>query len=45
MGWKKFTDAEKGAAGQVELESHVDDFFFFDMDGIVHHELYVGEKQ
>jgi hypothetical protein len=28
MGWKKFTETEKGAAGQVEHESHVDVFFF-----------------
>jgi hypothetical protein len=23
MGWKKFTGIEKGAAGQVERESHI----------------------
>jgi hypothetical protein len=27
MGWKKFTETEKGVAGQVERESHVDSFF------------------
>jgi hypothetical protein len=26
MGWKNFTEIEKGAAGQVERESHVDGF-------------------
>jgi hypothetical protein len=25
---KKFAETEKGAAGQVERESHVDGFFF-----------------
>jgi hypothetical protein len=27
MCWKKFAETEKGAAGQVEHESHVDVFF------------------
>jgi hypothetical protein len=27
IGWKTFTKTEKGAAGQVESESHVDIFF------------------
>jgi hypothetical protein len=27
MGWKKFAETEKGAAGQVERESHVHGFF------------------
>jgi hypothetical protein len=31
MGWKKFTKTEKGAAGQVESESHVDSFFLTSM--------------
>jgi hypothetical protein len=39
VGWKKFAETEKGVAGQVELESHVDSFFFFDIEGVVHHEL------
>jgi hypothetical protein len=36
MGWKKFAETEKGAAGQVERESHVD---FFYIEGVVHHEF------
>jgi hypothetical protein len=28
MGWKTFAESEKGAAGQGEFESHVDDFYF-----------------
>jgi hypothetical protein len=27
MGWKKFAEIEKSAAGQVERGSHVDGFF------------------
>jgi hypothetical protein len=38
MGWKKFAETEKGVAGQVECESHVDGFFF-DIEGAVHHEF------
>jgi hypothetical protein len=37
IGWKKFADTKKGAAGQVDRESHVDGFF--DMEGVVHHEF------
>jgi hypothetical protein len=39
MGWKKFVETEKGMAGQVECESHVDGVFFFDIEGVVHHEF------
>jgi hypothetical protein len=28
MDWKKFAETEKGVAGQVERESHVDSFFY-----------------
>jgi hypothetical protein len=37
MGWKKFVKTEKGAAGQVKCESHVDGVF--DIEGVVHHEF------
>jgi hypothetical protein len=37
MGWKKFAEAEKDAAGQVKRGSHVDGFF--DIEGAVHHEF------
>jgi histone-lysine N-methyltransferase SETMAR len=30
MGWKKFAETQKGAAGQVERESHIDDFFYIE---------------
>jgi hypothetical protein len=36
MVWKKFTQTEKGAMGQVERESHVNGFF--DIECVVHHE-------
>jgi hypothetical protein len=42
MGWKKFVKTEKGAAGQVECESHVDGFF--DIEGDVHHEFLCQEQ-
>jgi hypothetical protein len=32
---QKFAETEKGAAGQVESESHVDGFLIV---GVVHHE-------
>jgi hypothetical protein len=35
---KKFAKTQKGAAGQVERESHIDGFFF-DIKGVVHHEF------
>jgi hypothetical protein len=35
--WKKFTKTEKGAAGQVKSESHVDGFFY--IKGVLHHEF------
>jgi hypothetical protein len=38
MCWKKFAKTEKGAAGQVELESLLP-FFFFYIEGVVHHEF------
>jgi hypothetical protein len=38
MGWKKFSETEKGTVGQIECESHVDGFFF-DIEGTVHHEF------
>jgi hypothetical protein len=28
MGWKKFAETEKGAAGQVKRERHVDGSFW-----------------
>jgi transposase len=37
IGWKKFAETEKGAAGQVERESHVDGFFY--IKGVMHHEF------
>jgi hypothetical protein len=37
MGWKKFAKKEKGVAGQVKSESHVDGFV--DIKGVVHHEF------
>jgi hypothetical protein len=37
VGWKKFADIEKGMAGQVKRESHVDGFF--DIEGVVCHEF------
>jgi hypothetical protein len=42
MGWKKFAETEKDAAGQVECESHVDGFF--DIEGVVHHEFLCQEQ-
>jgi hypothetical protein len=38
LGWKEFSETKKGVAGQVECESHVDGFFF-DIEGVVHHEF------
>jgi hypothetical protein len=38
MGWKKFAETKKGMVGQVERESHVDDFLF-DIEGVVHHKF------
>jgi hypothetical protein len=38
MGRKKLAETEKGKVGQVERESNVDGFFF-DIEGIVHHEF------
>jgi hypothetical protein len=37
MGWKKFAETKRDAAGQVEHGSHVDGSF--DIDGVVHHEF------
>jgi hypothetical protein len=45
MGWKKFAETEKGAAGEVECETHVDGGFFFGIECAVHHEfLHQGQK-
>jgi hypothetical protein len=44
MSWKKFAEIEKGAAGQVECESHVDGFFF-DIEGVMHHEFLCQERK
>jgi hypothetical protein len=38
MGWKTFAETEKGAAGQVQCESHVEGFFFYN-EGVIHHEF------
>jgi hypothetical protein len=44
IGWKKFAETENGVVVQVECESHVDSFFFFDIEGVVQHEfLYQGQ--
>jgi hypothetical protein len=37
VGWKKFAETKKGAAAQVESESDVG--WFFDIEGVVHHEF------
>jgi hypothetical protein len=38
VGWEKFAENEKGKAGQVERKNHADGFFF-DIEGVVHHEF------
>jgi hypothetical protein len=40
---EKCDETDKGAAGQVERESHVDGFF--DIKGVVHHEFLHQGKQ
>jgi hypothetical protein len=42
MGWKKFAETEKSAAGQVERESHIDGFLV--IEGAVHHEFLRQEQ-
>jgi hypothetical protein len=42
LGWKKFAETEKGAASQVERESHVAGFF--DIEGVAHHKFLRQEQ-
>jgi hypothetical protein len=42
MGCKKYAENEKGTAGQVKRESHVDGFF--DSKDVVHHEFLCQEQ-
>jgi hypothetical protein len=43
MGWKKFAKTEKGVAGQVNCESHVDVFLTLRVLGIMN--SYIRSKQ
>jgi hypothetical protein len=42
MDWKKFAETEKGAAGHIEHESHVDVFFY--IEGVVYHEFLLQKQ-